>query len=145
MGRNVTGLAGMMVVGPKNIPALGELRDRAIEQVGKIQDFFRRYTEEGEDGLDMETLGYLSEEERAGLYSVSILVPEDEPAVVVDEFLSFWREGSPDCVSRLLPDDPERMIVFAACEESLLEGDGFGYSQLERAKLCGLFPVFGIC
>jgi hypothetical protein len=76
---------------------------------------------------------------------VPIDLPAKSPNAVANEFVDFWHtQAARNISSRVDPDNPTQIPLFAG---KMTWGDppsGYGYTQLMLALLLGLWDVFGI-
>jgi hypothetical protein len=89
------------------------------------------------------------EENQGSYYDIPELIEEDliidNPEKFVEEFIDFWANGyARDATSRLDPDDPTKIIMFAGSESYGDEPNGYGYNMLKKAFQVGLRDIFDI-
>lgn len=70
----------------------------------------------------------------------------DDKAIAdkVTDMFEAWPPDARDCTSRVDPDDPKQLLVFAGCETWGDEPDGSGYLYMKELLSLGIAETFGI-
>lgn len=71
------------------------------------------------------------------------LIASINPKKVAENLQKLVSEGSYDCISKSMPGQPERLILFAGDRTWGCEPYGWGYRSLRHAQLIGLLEGIG--
>jgi hypothetical protein len=62
----------------------------------------------------------------------------------MSDFRTVWRGETRDSASRLLPDNPDKQVVFAGERTWGDEPEGYGYTSLRDARALGIAQAYGV-
>jgi hypothetical protein len=156
-------LIGFIAKGPLDLSGKKEIAIKFLEQrnvflkesIAKIQSVLNDDVNLDDDVNyaklfnNDKLLNNFLEENRESYYDIPELIEDkliiDNPKKLVEEFIDFWANGyARDATSRLDPDDPTKIIMFAGSESYGDEPNGYGYNMLKKAFQVGLRDIFNI-
>jgi hypothetical protein len=132
-------LNGMLVVIDKAIDP--DRLDQAVALANKTVDLARRVLAQKAslEAPSTPAEQLLAQQSREELALTASLNP-NETAAKLQKLL---RDGSYDCISKSMPGEPERLILFVGDRTWGSEPYGWGYRVLRHAKLMGLLDAVG--
>lgn len=132
-------LNGMLVVIDKAIDQ--ERLDQAIALASETVDLAKQVLarRKGLENPSTPAEQLLAQQSKDELALTASLNPNE----TAEKLQKLLREGSYDCITKSMPGEPERLILFVGDRTWGSEPYGWGYRVLRHAKLMGLLDAVG--